>query len=49
MNCVTFTGSPNFIKLPTKKDTLQVLKMFYNTFVSTSYKILTAVKEMLQI
>jgi hypothetical protein len=48
MNCPTSTGSPNFIKHLTNKDTLLVPKMFHKTSANTSYKILTAVKERLQ-
>jgi hypothetical protein len=40
MNCLTFTGSPNFIKHLTNNDTLLVPKMFldYKTFVNAPYK-----------
>jgi hypothetical protein len=38
VNCLTFTGSQNFIKHLTNKDSLLVPKMFYKTAVSTPYK-----------
>jgi hypothetical protein len=48
MNCLTSTGSTIFIKHLTNKDTLLVQKMNYKTSVNTPYKILSAVKERLQ-
>jgi hypothetical protein len=38
MNCLTSTGSPNFIKLLTNNNTLLVPKMVYKTSVNTPYK-----------